>query len=99
MKGTASILLIVSCLGPTGTIGCGLTQLKSSKASPSPGPSAHDSDPTAGHSDVPSTGNEKQSEPTTINAEVIDELHTPAKGSEERQAIMDTLREEFNNRQ
>lgn len=31
-------------------------------------------------------------------SEAADEVHTPAKGSEERQAIMDALREEFNNR-
>jgi hypothetical protein len=30
---------------------------------------------------------------------VNDQLHTPAKGSDERQAIMDALREEFDNRQ
>ena len=29
---------------------------------------------------------------------IADELHTPVKGSDERQAIMDGLREEFNNR-
>jgi hypothetical protein len=73
--------------------------MKSGKASASPTPpTAHDSGPTAGRSDAPSTGNEKQSEPATSN-EITDELHTPAKGTEERQAIMDALREEFNNRQ
>jgi len=43
--------------------------------------------------------NEKQSEPAATTNEVSDELHTPAKGSDERQAILDALREEFNNSQ
>ncbi|HMG76352.1 MAG TPA: hypothetical protein VK582_22955 [Pyrinomonadaceae bacterium] len=97
MKPTKTILLIVSCLCLSVAIGCSVANLKSDKASSSPTPSSqHDSGPTAGRSDSP--GNEKQSEPATSN-EVADELHTPAKGTDERQAIMDALREEFDNPQ
>ncbi|MDX6531464.1 MAG: hypothetical protein QOH41_3754 [Blastocatellia bacterium] len=89
-----------SCLGVSCVMGCSLAGVRSGNGS-SPTPSAqHDSGATAGHVDAPlSTVNEKQSEPAIINSAVIDELHTPAKGSDERQAIMDALREEFSNRQ
>jgi hypothetical protein len=89
------IVLVSLCLGVTG---CSPARLKSDKASVSPTPSSQpDSGATAGRSDSPSTGNEKQSQPATISNEVNDELHTPAKGTDERQAIMDALREEFDN--
>jgi hypothetical protein len=44
-------------------------------------------------------GSETKSETATAGNEINDQLHTPAKGSEERQAIMDALRAEFDNRQ
>ena len=100
MNRRETVFIIGSCLCATVISGCSLAGMKSGKASSSPTPaSAHDSGPTAGRSDAPSTGNEKQSEPATSSNEITDELHTPAKGTEERQAIMDALREEFNNRQ
>lgn len=98
MRPIKTVLLIVSCLCVSGVCGCSVAGLKSGKASSSPTPtSQHDSGPTAGRSDSPSTGNEKQNEPATTINEVVDELHTPAKGTDERQAIMDALREEFDN--
>ena len=39
------------------------------------------------------------SETAKAGNEINDQLHTPAKGTEERQAIMDALRAEFDNRQ
>ena len=98
MKPIKTMLSIVSCLCVSSAIGCSLAGLKSGKAPASPSPSSqHDSGPNAGRSESPSTGNEKQSEPATISNEVNDELHTPAKGTDERQAIMDALRTEFDN--
>jgi hypothetical protein len=79
--------------------GCSLAGLKRGEPS-SPTPSSqHDSGPTAGRPEAPSTGTEKPSDPPTAGKDVADELHTPAKGSDERQAIMDALREEFSDRQ
>jgi hypothetical protein len=79
--------------------GCSLAGPKRGETS-SPTPSSqHDSGPVAGRPDAPSTGTDKQSDPSTAGKEVADKLHTPAKGSDERQAIMDALREEFSNRQ
>jgi hypothetical protein len=95
-----TIPLMVSCLCLIGSAGCSLPELKSGRASASPTPfSQHDSAPTSGRAVAPSPGNEKQSEAPAAANEITDELHTPAKGSDERQAIMDALREEFSNRQ
>jgi hypothetical protein len=52
------------------------------------GPLAGSPSSTAGSDDAKNTHNE-----------IADQLHTPLKGSQERQAIMDGLREDFNNRQ
>ncbi len=97
VKPIKTFLLMVSCLC-LGVTGCSLARLKSDKVSASPTPSSqHDSGPTAGRADSPSTGNEKQTKPTNTSSDVVDELHTPAKGTDERQAIMDALRAEFDN--
>lgn len=101
LKPTATFLLIVSCLGAGCIAGCSLSGLKRGAAS-TPTPSAqHNSNQSAERSEAPatSTWNEQQSETANANNEVTDQLHAPAKGSDERQAIMDALREEFNNRQ
>jgi hypothetical protein len=102
LKPTATFLLIVSlcfsCLA-----GCSLAGSKSAPASSASPSSQHDADQTSRPSveSASSTtgGNEAKSETANANNEVTDQLHAPAKGSDERQAIMDALREEFNNRQ
>lgn len=100
MKTIKTLLFVLCCLGVGGFTGCSPAGLRSANTGPSPTPSSqHDSSPTAGRAEVPSTGNEKQSQPAATSNEISDELHTPAKGSDERQAIMDALREEFSNRQ
>ena len=103
MKPTATLLLIVSCLGAGCLTGCSLSGLKRGAAStPTPTPSAqHNSNQDAERSETPaaSTSSEPQTGTANPNNEVADQLHTPEKGSDERQAIMDALREEFNNRQ
>jgi hypothetical protein len=60
-------------------------------------PPAHDqsSGPIAGQ---PSSKSESD-EAKNTNNEIADQLHTPLKGTQERQAIMDGLREDFDNRQ
>ncbi len=101
LKPTATFLLVVSCLGAGCLTGCSLAGLKRGAES-TPTPSAgHNSNQSAERSEAPaaSTSNERQSETANANNEVTDQLHAPAKGSDERQAIMDALREEFNNRQ
>jgi hypothetical protein len=92
---------MVSCLGAGCLTGCSLSGLKRGAES-TPTPSAqHNANQSAERSESPaaSTSNEQQSETATANNEVADDLHTPAKGSDERQAIMDALRAEFDNRQ
>jgi len=97
---TIKTLLLVLCLCVGGFTGCSPAGLKSGNTASSPTPSSqHDSAPTAGRAEAPSTGSEKQSQPAATTNEISDELHTPAKGSDERQAIMDALREQFSNRQ
>ena len=100
MKRTANFLLIVICLGAGVVAGCSLSGLKRGATS-SPTPSQHNSDPSSERSEgpAPSASNEQQSLNATSVNEVTDQLHTPEKGSDERQAIMDGLRGEFNNRQ
>ena len=99
MRLIKTLLLIGGFLCLISMNGCSLPGLKRGEASSPTPTSQHDSGPTAGRPEAPSTGTENQSDPPTAGKEVADELHTPAKGSDERQAIMDALREEFSNRQ
>jgi hypothetical protein len=94
---TKTLVLTVGFLCLSCMTGCSLAGPKRGEAS-SPTPSSQHDSPTAGRSEAPTTANDK-SNPAPSNNEVTDELHTPAKGTDERQAIMDALREEFNNRQ
>ena len=99
MKHIETVVLTISSLCLIGAIGCSLAGKKSGEASASPTPaSQHDSGPTAGRADTPSSENEKKSDPPAIGNDINDDLHTPAKGTAERQAIMDALRAEFDNR-
>ncbi|HEY5074532.1 MAG TPA: hypothetical protein VII34_07510, partial [Pyrinomonadaceae bacterium] len=101
LKPTATFLLIVSCLGAGCITGCSLSGLKRGGES-TPTPSAqHNSNQDAERSETPaaSTSSEPQTGTANLNNEVADQLHTPEKGSDERQAIMDALRAEFANRQ
>jgi hypothetical protein len=100
LKRTPKFLVIVICLSAGVVAGCSLSGLKRGATS-SPTPSQHNSDPSSERSEgpAPSASNEQQSLNATSVSEVTDQLHTPEKGSDERQAIMDGLRGEFNNRQ
>lgn len=95
-----SFVLIVglcfSCLA-----GCSRSGSKSAPAPNASSPSDH-ADQTSrpsGNSSSSTTGDGGQSVPANAGDEIKDQLHTPAKGSDERQAIMDALRAEFDNRQ
>lgn len=100
MLRTRTGLLATCCLCLSVVSGCSLAGMKSGNPSASPTPtSQHDSGPTAGRADVPSPENEKKSETQSTTNDITDDLHTPAKGTPERQAIMDALRAEFDNRQ
>jgi hypothetical protein len=99
VKRRETIFIIVGCFCLNFIGGCSLAKLKSGKTTDSPTPASQHDSATAGRSDAPPSGNEKQSEPWVTSNDIRDELHTPGKGTEERQAIMDALREDFNNRQ
>jgi hypothetical protein len=97
LKSIAGTLLItVSCLGIGCIAGCSLSGPKRG-ATTTPTPSAHSSDQGAGISETPAptAGSQQSSDTATTSNDLVDELHTPAKGTDERQAIMDALREEF----
>jgi len=82
--------------------GCSLTKSKSAPAANVPSSTSGHADQTSrppGDSATSTSGGSDQSAPANAADEVKDQLHTPAKGSEERQAIMDALRAEFDNRQ
>jgi hypothetical protein len=68
--------------------GCALAKLKSPEASPSATPAAVALARSTPLTNAPTHDVEAPSG----GAEMNDELHTPAKGSDERQAIMDALR-------
>ena len=95
MKPTATLLLLILCVGFGLLTNCSLSGSKTTPPKNS-STSLHPdqgSGPTAG-----STKTESDDARNTTN-EIADQLHTPLKGSQERQAIMDGLREDFNNRQ
>jgi hypothetical protein len=80
--------------------GCSLTRSKSAPAANAPSSASGHADQTSRPSgDSTTGGNGNKSDAANAGSEVNDQLHTPAKGSDERQAIMDALRAEFDNRQ
>src|ERR1700738_109743 len=101
MKLIKTVLLVSSCLWVSWMTGCSQAKPKS-EGQPGPTPSAQPGNNPAGKPPAPSTtpagaSNEPTSEPATASSEVAYELHTPPKGSSERQALMYAVREEFNN--
>jgi hypothetical protein len=88
-------VLFVMCFG---LCSCSLSARKGDNAA-SPTPSSqHESGATSGRAEAqaPAAANSNQSAASSASDDVKDDLHTPAKGTDERQAIMDGLREEFN---
>src|SRR5437870_6040083 len=98
----AKVFLIMVCnFSSISITSCALSKFKSStqpSTSPTaPASSQHDQ-PSVTPSDQGAESKATTSETATGANEITDDLHTPTKGSAERQAIMDALREEFNNR-
>jgi hypothetical protein len=98
-----TILLLTACMSLSGITGCSLAGLKSGNTQPSPTPTQQDADrhSTSSGSATPSSAESTPQPPgqTMVpSSEVSDQLHTPEKGSLERQGMMDALRDEFNDR-
>jgi hypothetical protein len=94
MKRKWSLLLVTCCACFSSIAGC--SQIHSSEQAGRD--SATQPNQTPVTSTTPATTTSEHSGGTlNSGSEVADEVHTPPKGSEERQAIMDALREEFNN--
>ena len=104
LKLTTTFFLLAGGLSLSCMTGCSLTARKSADAQQSPSPAAqHDADrhPETSGSTTPSrveSIEQQPGQPTTASNEVSDQLHTPEKGSLERQGMMDALRDEFNDR-
>ncbi|HSP62115.1 MAG TPA: hypothetical protein VLQ90_03945, partial [Pyrinomonadaceae bacterium] len=104
LKLTTTFLLLAGSLSLSCMTGCSLAARKSAEALPSPSPSSQrdaDHHVASPGSAAPSTAESTEpepSEPATASSEVSDQLHTPEKGSLERQGMMDALRDEFNDR-
>jgi hypothetical protein len=97
IKPVTTILMIVGCLCFISIAGCSRSN---PSGQPTPTPSTQPGDNQAAQSSaaptMPGAGSSDQtSEKATDSGEVTDELHTPAMGSPERQALMDALREEY----
>jgi hypothetical protein len=85
--------LSISCLA-----GCSLAGSKSAPASnASSSQHAGRASDSATERASPTTAGNETNETAKTGSEISDQLHTPAKGTEERQAIMDALRAEFDN--
>lgn len=104
LKLITTFFLLAGGLSLSCMTGCSLAGLKSANTQPSPSPSAQrdaDRHPETSGSTTPSTVEsieQQPGQPTTASNEVSDQLHTPEKGSLERQGMMDALRDEFNDR-
>ena len=100
MKVIKTSLVILGCYCLAG-VGCSLSRSKSVPAAnaSSPAHAGQASRPSVDSAASATGGTETKSESATAGNEIADQLHTPSKGSEERQAIMDALRAEFDNRQ
>ena len=72
--------------------GCSLSKSSIQKNSASPAPSIAGNSPASTPVTAKSEPDSHSNETASGATEISDELHTPAKGSDERQAIMDALR-------
>lgn len=98
MKHIMTFLLLFSCLCFSAIAGCSKS---SSERQPTSPQSAQASNTQAAQpvvatpSKQSAESNESVSSVASASSETPDELHTPPKGSAERQALMDALREEY----
>jgi hypothetical protein len=103
-KPLTTFLLLTACASLVCITGCSLAGRKSADAQPSPSPSAqreagHVSDSSGVAPSSSTDAKEQASETTIASNEVSDQLHTPEKGSLERQGMMDALRAALDDRQ
>jgi hypothetical protein len=100
VKSVRTFLLLLGCVCLGCVAGCSRPGSKSAPPANASSSSDHpdQSSQPAGDSASSRTGGSDPSAPANAGDEVKDQLHTPAKGSDERQAIMDALRAEFDNR-
>jgi len=102
LKATTTFLLVAGSLSLCCLTGCSLAGLKSANTQPSPSPSSQQEVDHRSASSGSATPSMAESTPppseSTTNSDVSDQLHTPEKGSLERQGMMDALRDEFNDR-
>jgi hypothetical protein len=91
--------VILVCSSLACGAGCSLGKSKQAKAQNSNQAEPQNANQSSAGSDEPASthSNGGQSENTSAPAEISDERHTPERGSEERQTIMDALRAELDN--
>ena len=97
IKASLTIFILLCLADLSGCAHKGSTSASSNTSS-----SAHADQTSKASPDSPASatgGSESRSEPATAGNQIVDQLHSPAKGTEERQGIMDALRADFDNRQ
>jgi hypothetical protein len=96
-----TLLLILVCSCGAFEAGCSLGKSKQAKAQNSNQAAPQDGNQSAARSDEVASANSSsgQGGNASAPADISDELHTPERGSEERQAIMDALRASLDNYQ
>jgi len=92
-----TFLLILACSCLACEAGCSLGKSRQAKAQNLNQAAPQDGNQTTARSDEPASADSSGGQ--TVPAEISDELHTPERGSEERQAIMDALRASLDNHQ
>ncbi|MDT4897342.1 MAG: hypothetical protein QOH25_2419 [Acidobacteriota bacterium] len=98
MKRIKTFLLIGSCLCFSTIVGCSSKSSEQSSLNTSAQPGNSQAVQPAVSPITSGVGSSGQTgEMAADSSQVADELHTPPKGSEERQAIMDALRDQYKN--
>jgi len=86
------LTLVIVAASVSFVAGCSLSRSNSQTNSASAAPSVTSTNQSSGPISTPSERDSHSNETASGATEINDELRTPAKGSDERQAIMDTLR-------
>ena len=84
--------LVIVAASVSFVAGCSLSRSNSQTNSASAAPSVTNTNQSSGPISTPSERDSHSNETASGATEINDELRTPAKGSDERQAIMDALR-------
>ena len=86
------LTLVIVAASQCFVAGCSLSKSNLQTNSASPAPSIAGTSPSSTSIAAANEGDSHSNETASGGKETSDELHTPAKGSDERQAIMDALR-------